>query len=35
MNSSIKILGAFQKLGLPDDSNNSLLNALEHFVVQL
>ena len=35
MNSSIKILGAFQKLGLPDDSNSSLLNALEHFVVQL
>ena len=35
MNSSIKILGAFQKLGLPNDSNSSLLNALEHFVVQL
>ena len=35
MNSSKKVLGAFQELGLPDDPNNSLLDALEHFVVQL
>ena len=35
MNSLKKVLDAFQELGLPDDPNNSLLDALEHFVVQL
>ena len=35
VNSSIKVLDVFQELGLPDDPNNSLLDALEHFVVQL
>ena len=35
MSSSKKVLDAFQELGLPDDPNNSLLDALEHFVVQL
>ena len=28
-----KFLDAFQELGLPDDPNNSLLDALEHFVI--
>ena len=35
MNSSKKVLDAFQELGLPNDPNSSLLDALEHFVVQL
>ena len=35
MNSSKKVLDAFQELGLPDDPNNSFLDALEHFMVQL
>ena len=35
MNSSKTVLDAFQELGLPDDPNNSLLDALEHFRVQL
>ena len=29
-----KALDEFQELGLPDDPNNSLFDALEHFVVQ-
>ena len=35
MNSSKKVLDAFQELGLPDDPSNSLLDGLEHFVVHL
>ena len=35
MNSSKKVLDAFQELGLPDDPRNSLLHGLEHFVVHL
>ena len=31
----MKVLDVFQELGLPDDPNNSLLDALEHFVAQL
>ena len=34
-NSSKNVLDAFQELDLPDDPNSSLLDALEHFVVQL
>ena len=34
-NSSMKVLDVFQELGLPDDTNNSLLDTLEHFVAQL
>ena len=30
-----KALDEFQELGLPDDPNNSLFDALEHFVVQV
>ena len=35
MNSLKKDLDAFQEIALPDDPNNSLLDALEHFVVRL
>ena len=31
----MKVLDVFQELGLPDDPENSLLDALEHFVAQL